>query len=84
MSEDLWHSPESNFTVSGQVTILYNELKNYTFKIILRGQWVKWDGYHTDYFTITGDVVVGCQNITCKLKFKFFSGMNYIFLIVQP
>ena len=32
--EVLWHSPESNFTMSDQVTILYNEFENHTFKII--------------------------------------------------
>ena len=29
----LWHSPESNFTLSDPATILYNEFGNYTFKI---------------------------------------------------
>ena len=39
----LWHSPESNCTVNAQITVLYNEFENYTFKIIPtspRGQWV--------------------------------------------
>ena len=43
MSEVLWHSSESNFTASTQGTILYNEFKNFTFKIPAtspRGQWV--------------------------------------------
>ena len=36
------HSPESNFIVRAQATILYNELKNYTFKFTIishRSQW---------------------------------------------
>ena len=33
ISEVLWDSPESNFTVSGQATILYNEFENYPFKV---------------------------------------------------
>ena len=43
MSEVLWHSFESNFTASAQGTLLYNEFKNFTFKIPAtspRGQWV--------------------------------------------
>ena len=41
ISEVLWCSPESNFTMSAQATILHNE--NYTFIISVtspRGQWV--------------------------------------------
>ena len=34
ISEDLWHSPESNFTASAQFTILYYEVKNYTFELL--------------------------------------------------
>ena len=44
ISEVLWHLPESNFTVSGQTTILYNEFESYSFTITTtspRGQWVK-------------------------------------------
>ena len=44
VSEVLWHLHKSNFTVSVQSTILYNEFQNHTFKIITtspRGQWVK-------------------------------------------
>ena len=40
----LWHSTESNFAMSAQAMILYNEFGNYTFKIIAtshRGQWVE-------------------------------------------
>ena len=33
ITQVLWHSTESNFTVSAPATILYNELENYTFKI---------------------------------------------------
>ena len=43
-SEVLWHSPESNYTVSAQAPILYNKFENYTFKISAtspKGQWVK-------------------------------------------
>ena len=43
ISEVLWHSPENNFTLNGQATILYNEYDDYTFKIMamsLRGEWV--------------------------------------------
>ena len=29
--EILWQSPENNFSVSAEATILYNEFKNYTF-----------------------------------------------------
>ena len=42
--EGLWHSLEHNFTGSIQVTILYDELQIYTFKIIatpLREKYVK-------------------------------------------
>ena len=42
ISEVLWHSPESNFTVSAQATILHNEFEN-IFKSIAttpRCQWV--------------------------------------------
>ena len=39
-----WHSPKSNFTVSAQVSIMYNEFReNYNFEIIatsLKFQWV--------------------------------------------
>ena len=31
---DLWHSPESNFTMRAQATILYDEFENYTLKMI--------------------------------------------------
>ena len=44
ITELLWDSPESNFTVSVQASILYNELEIYTFESIAaspRGQWVK-------------------------------------------
>ena len=44
ISEVLWHLPESNFTASGQTTILYNEFESYIFTITTtspRGQWVK-------------------------------------------
>ena len=44
ISEVLWHSPESNLTVSSQDTALYHEFENNIFKIIAtstRGQWVK-------------------------------------------
>ena len=33
INEVLWHSPESNFTASAKVTILYAEFENYTFNI---------------------------------------------------
>ena len=33
IDEVIQHSPETNFTVSVQATILYNEFENYTFKI---------------------------------------------------
>ena len=52
ISEALWHSPESNFTVSAQAIIQCNEFENYTFKITAtspRDQWVNvWD--HRDPF----------------------------------
>ena len=41
--EVLWHSPESNFTLSTQATIPYDDSENHTSKIIAtssRGQWV--------------------------------------------
>ena len=41
--EVMWHSPESFFTGSDQVAILYNEFETYTLKITTtspRGQWV--------------------------------------------
>ena len=44
ISEVLWHSPESNFKLSAQATILYNEFENYTFEITatyFRGQRIK-------------------------------------------
>ena len=45
INEVPWYSPQSNFTVSAQVTILYNEFENYIFKMTTtatcpRGQWV--------------------------------------------
>ena len=33
ISEILWHSPGSNFTLNAQAVILYNEFENSTFKI---------------------------------------------------
>ena len=33
ISQILWHSPESNFTLTAHATILYNEFENHTFKI---------------------------------------------------
>ena len=33
ISEVLWHSLESNFTVSVEATILHNEFENHTFEI---------------------------------------------------
>ena len=44
INESLWHSPESNFTVSAEADIQYNEFEHHTFEIIdpsPRGQWVK-------------------------------------------
>ena len=41
--EVLWHTPQHNFIVSAQATILYNEFENSNLKITatsLRGQWV--------------------------------------------
>ena len=32
MSKIMLHSPESNFTVIAQATILYEEFENYTFE----------------------------------------------------
>ena len=43
----LWHSPENNFTVSAQATVLYYDFENYTFEIIApspRGQRVNHTG----------------------------------------
>ena len=43
ISEGLWHWPESNFTANILATILYNDFKNCTFKIVAtyhRGQWM--------------------------------------------
>ena len=43
ISEVLWHSPESNFTVSAQASYLYNQLENYIYKITATfptAQWV--------------------------------------------
>ena len=43
ISKIFWHSFESNFTVSLQATILYNEFENHTFRVTAtspRGQWV--------------------------------------------
>ena len=48
ISKVLWHSPESNFTVSGQATILYNELKYHTFKIIATSFKDKWVNDYED------------------------------------
>ena len=42
LSDDLWFSQESNFTVSAQVTILYNEHENYIFEIIAISPWGQW------------------------------------------
>ena len=44
INEVRWHSDESNFTASAQVTTLYYEFENYTFKITAtasRGQFFK-------------------------------------------
>ena len=42
ISDILWHSPESNFTVSTPATIPYNEFENHTFKnIVTSGERVK-------------------------------------------
>ena len=46
ISENLWHSHESNFTVSGQATFRYDEFQNYRIGITAtspRRQWVKSD-----------------------------------------
>ena len=48
-----WHSLGSNFTVSAQTSILYNEFENYSFAIIAtsrRGQWVKLE--ELSYFSL--------------------------------
>ena len=37
-----WYSSESNFTMSALATILYNELENYSVKIILTFTWSRW------------------------------------------
>ena len=42
ISEVLWHSSESDFTVSATAIILYNEFKNYTFKITATSPWGQW------------------------------------------
>ena len=34
ISRVVWHSPESNFTVSAHVTIMYNEFENHIFKLM--------------------------------------------------
>ena len=62
ISEVLWHTPESEFMVSAQATILYNEFENYTFKIAFispRGQWVNglMDLLYVQYY-ITSDYVI--------------------------
>ena len=47
--EAMWHSPESNFTVSAQATILYNEFENHTFEIAATspsGHWVEGPAPH--------------------------------------
>ena len=35
ISEVLWHSPESNFTVNIEAVILYNKFENYIFEITI-------------------------------------------------
>ena len=42
ISDVLWDSPESNFTVSAQASILHNELENYNFGITVTFPWDQW------------------------------------------
>ena len=39
ISEVLWYSHESNFIVSAQATIFYNDYYDYTFKITAASPW---------------------------------------------
>ena len=44
ISDILWHSPESNFTISAPASMLYSEYENHTFKVTAtscKDQWVK-------------------------------------------
>ena len=57
--EVLWHSCESNFTVSTQTTFLYDEFEKYTFKTTStspRGQGVKfwWDILYCNSLQVLG------------------------------
>ena len=52
ISEALWDSPDSNFTVSVQPTILYNRFENYVFDIIAtsrRDQRVNYFAVHLEH-----------------------------------
>ena len=61
-----WHSPESNFIASNQTIILYDEFKDYDFKIVAtspRGQWVNEDLYFAlshSYYMQLSDMGENC------------------------
>ena len=57
ISEVLWQSPESNFTVSAQTTILYNEFETRTFEITITspgGEWVHCNSCLGSFFQCHG------------------------------
>ena len=71
----MWHSPESNFTASAQTIILYNKLKNYTFKIAApspRGQWVN-IVWLTSYIVVTHFLTAVRNIVIYMLQFPVFS-----------
>ena len=62
ISKLLWHSPESNFIVSAQVAILYNDFENYKLNIIAtspNGQWLNLNLMHVA--SITTQIIEGRQ-----------------------
>ena len=56
----LWHSHESNYKVSAQTTILYNEFEKYAYKITTtsaRGQWVQAKLLYTNHSSISSQTL---------------------------
>ena len=73
ISDDWWHSPESNFTTSAHTIILYNEFENDTFKITPaspRGHWVN---------SSQGKMAAISQTIFSDT----FSWMKFFFILIR-
>ena len=76
ISEFLWHSPQSNFTVSVEDAILYNEFENYVFKMTAtshRGQWVKVTSVFSLFYYCTIYIYMCIYiAILCHIRLQFY------------